>query len=185
MAVKLARTPAEAHLYMELQQCPTCGESDFDPDSAVIMYEGDLASRYRGECPRCGTPREFVFRLPADPELPDVYEPAFGTDGTPSELLDPGEWLWLSDLIASSSPAEPTGMDVEPRRAALLDLRTAAAAVTEVMKFVPDGEDRVPQDRFWSARGRDVYAAEPGRFRLGRLDVVHRTYRELADRFAD
>lgn len=184
MTVRLARTNAEAYIYMELTPCEVCGETDFDPISSVIMYEDDLASRYRGFCPRCGAERAFTFRIPDDPTLPDEEEPSFGGD-TPSELLDPGEWLWVADVIASASPAVPDGLSADERRETRLDLRTAAAAVSEVMKFVPAGEDRVPLSAFWSARGRDVYGREPGRFRLGRLDVVHRTYRDLADRFVD
>ena len=184
MSLRLARTNAEAHMYMELHPCESCGETDFDPVSSVIMIEGDLGSRYRGFCPRCGTQREFTFRIPDDATLPDEEEPSFGGDDR-SELLDPGEWMWVADVVASGSPANPDGLSAEQRRNTLLDLRTAAAAMSEVIKFVPDGEDRVPLTSFWSARGRQVYGQEPGRFRLGRLEVVHRAYRELAERFAD
>jgi hypothetical protein len=66
-----------------------------------------------------------------------------------------------------------------------LELRTAAAAVGEAAKFVPPGADTVPADAVWSPRGRAVYDDEPGRFRLSRLQVVQRTYRNIADRFQD
>lgn len=184
MTLRLARTNAEAHIYMELRPCEACGETDFDPVSSVIMAEGDLASRYRGICPRCGTQREFTFRIPDDATLPDEEEPSFGGDER-SELLDPGEWLYVADVVASASPANPDGLSAADRRNTRLDLRTAAAAMSEVMKFVPVGEDRVPLASFWSERGRQTYGEEPGRFRLGRLEVVHRAYRDLADRFAD
>jgi hypothetical protein len=71
------------------------------------------------------------------------------------------------------------------RRQARVDLRTAAAAVGEAVKFVPPGAEAVPADALWSARGRAVFEDEPGRFRRARLEVVQRTYRELAERFAD
>jgi hypothetical protein len=182
MTLALARSSAEAHLYMRLQPCDTCGETEFDPDSSVVMVDGELASRYSGACPRCGTIREFTFLLPDEVIFPDELEPEFGDD-RPSQLLDPGDWMWLADATAGAAPAEPTGLSEAERRDALIDLRTAAAAVGEVLKFIPDGADEVPSEAFRSARGRAVYAREPGRFRRGRLVVVRDTYREISDRF--
>jgi hypothetical protein len=184
MTLRLARTNAEAHIYMELRPCEVCGETEFDPGSAVVMYEGDLASRYEGVCPRCGNERTFLFRIPDEPLLAREDETEFGGD-EPSELIDAGEWMWLADLIASSSPAEPDGLDDDARRTVLLDLRTAAAAVSEVMKFLPLDGDTVPLNSFWTDRGRAVYGEQPGRFSRGRLEVVRTTYRDLAARFAD
>jgi hypothetical protein len=185
MPLRIARTNAEAHLYMELNPCDNCGETEFQPNSSVIVAEGDLASRYAGPCPRCGFQREFVFRIPEEVIFPDPEEPTFGDD-EPSALIDPGEWLWVADLIARSVPAEPEdGMSSDDRRQVRIDLRTAAAAVAEALKFAPPGSDAVPADAIWSPRGRALYDDEPGRFRKRRLDVVRQTYRRLADRFAD
>ncbi len=186
MALRLARTNAEAHLYMELTPCETCGEREFDPTDTIIVADGDLASRYSGTCPRCGVYREFVFRLPDEELIPDPEEPTFGADDGPSTLIDAGEWLWVADMIARANPAEPEdAMTADERRQVRIELRTAAAAVGEAAKFVPPGADAVPADAVWSARGRAVYQDEPGRFRLSRLQVVQRTYRGLADRFRD
>ncbi|GAA0901767.1 hypothetical protein [Virgisporangium aurantiacum] len=185
MPLRLARTNAEAHLYMELNPCENCGEREFEPTDTIILAEGDLASRYSGTCPRCGVYREFVFRLPDEVIIPDPEEPVFGDD-SPSTLIDAGEWLWIADLIARSTPAEPEdGMTPADRQQIRLELRTAAAAVGEAAKFVPPGADTVPADAVWSPRGRAVYDDEPGRFRLSRLQVVQRTYRNIADRFQD
>jgi len=184
MPLRIARTNAEAHLYMELNPCGNCGETEFQPSSAVIVAEGDLASRYAGPCPRCGFQREFVFRIPDEVIFPDPEEPVFGDD-QPSVLIDAGEWLWVADLIARNVPAEPEdGMTTDDRRQVRIDLRTAAAAVSEAMKFIPPGADTVAADGIWSARGRAVHDDEPGRFRRIRLDAVQRTYRRLAERFA-
>jgi hypothetical protein len=185
MPLQTARTNAEAHLYMELNPCDNCGESEFHPQNAVIVADGDLASRYSGRCPRCDVAREFVFRIPADVILPDLEEPVFGED-QPSELIDAGEWLHVADVIARSVPAEPAdGMTAEEQRLARIDLRTAAAAVAEAAKFIPPGLDAVPADAIWSERGQAVYDDEPGRFRRIRLEAVRDTYRRLADRFAE
>lgn len=184
MTLPLARTSAEAHVYMELQPCPACGEREFTPPSAVIEAEGDLASRYAGPCPRCDTRREFVFRLPQEVILPDEDNPTFG-DADPSELLDPGQWLWLADVFSSGVPAHPTDDLTAPdRRQIRHDLLTAAAAIDEVLKFLPSGGDAVPRTALWSETGHRVYEKEPGRFHRRRLEVVRRTYRDIAERFA-
>src|SRR5258705_10429949 len=104
---------------------------------AQAFHVLDLASRYAGPCPRCGTPRDFTFRVPQEVTFTDPDEPRFGDD-RPAELIDAGEWLWVADLIARNTPAGPEdGMTGAQRRQALLDLRTAAAAVGEAVKFVP------------------------------------------------
>jgi hypothetical protein len=184
MTLPLARTNAEAHLYMELHPCQTCGEGDFEPRSSVVFVDGDLASHYTGRCRGCGAAREFTFRIPQDVVLPDLEHPAFGEEQV-SQLLDPGEWLWLADVIARKTPAEPTGLSHDERRNARIDLRTAAAALDEAVKFVPEGADAVPGTACWSERGSQVYSDEPGRFRRIRLEAVARAYRDLAERFTD
>lgn len=183
MTQLVARSNAEAHLYMELHPCGGCGETEFAPPSSAMLVDGDLLSRFAGPCPACGTLREFTFRLPARPQFPDPDEPSFGA-AEPSVLVDAGEWLWLADLIASAIPAHPSGMTQEERDQAHFDLRTAAAAVGEAMKFLPPGADEVPAEALWNDRGRVLYQEQPGRFRRQRLASAQRGYRELAERFA-
>jgi hypothetical protein len=178
-----ARSNAEAHLYMELHPCDACGELEFAPGCSILMVDGELASRYAGPCPRCGTAREFTFRLPADATFPDEDEPVFG-DATPSELVDAGEWLWLADLIGGTIPAQPAGLTGDQREQARYDLRTAAAAVAEALKFIPPDADEVPAQALWHPRGRHLYQDQPARFRRHRLEAARRAYRDLADRFA-
>jgi hypothetical protein len=85
----VARTSLEAHLYMDLRPCG-CGVGRFGRASSVVeLPDGQLASRYAGDCAGCGSSREFVFRLPAEILSLAVGEIRFG--GTePSELLDSG-----------------------------------------------------------------------------------------------
>jgi hypothetical protein len=185
MTLRLARTNAEAHIYMELHPCDNCGEGAFAPDSVLVEVDGDLASRYAGPCPRCGIQREFLFRIPDEVIFPDEDRPTFG-DESPSELVDAGQWLWLADLMAKGVPAEPTEhMTGQQRRQARHDLLTAAAAVDQVILFVPAGGETVPQSAVWTETGHKVYIEEPGRFHRRRLSVVARTYRDLAERFRD
>ena len=63
-------------------------------------------------------------------------------------------------------------------------LAVAAAAIEEIVKFIPSGQDEAPADAFWSERGQGMRAAEPGRFQLDRLMIVRDTYRDLAAQHA-
>ncbi|GAA3155994.1 hypothetical protein GCM10020001_094890 [Nonomuraea salmonea] len=113
--------------------------------------------------------------MPERPTMPAGY-PTFGGP-EPSELLDAGEWLWVADLTAGNVPVDD---EAEAHRT----LSIATAAVEEVVKFIPPGADEVPDDGFWSQRGREMRAAEPGRFQLDRLLIVRDSFRDLAARHA-
>ncbi len=178
----LARTNLEAHLYMDLHPCE-CGATDFDRQSSVIEEGGDLASRYTGTCPNCGRTREFVFRLPADILVPTPGQPRYGGD-QPSELIDPGEWLAVADAYAKSAELPGPGMDERRREQSRIALARAAAALDEVLKFVPPGADAVPESAFWTERGRRVRAADPGRFGVTRVGAVRDAYRRMLDELA-
>jgi len=142
----------------------------------VIQAGNELASRYSGYARGCDTYREFVFRLPAQTILPQPEVIAFG-DGTPSELLDPGEWLWVADRYARASPSDVLGLDL-PARQRARNTATAAAAMDEVLDFVRAGDQAVPARAFRCQLGRDIDGREPGRFARDRL-VVRDTYRQI------
>ncbi len=175
----VARTRDEAHLYMDLHPCEACGSVDVAWDSALAAEDGAPARRYFGRCGGCGAEREFVFALPERPELPGPRDVVFfGSER--SQLLDAGEWLLVSDLCAQAGSV-PAGSERE-RAEARESMAIAAAAVAEVLKFVPPGGDDVPDGAFWSDRGRTVREQEPGRFRRRRLTIVGNTYRDALDR---
>lgn len=169
MAFAVARTRDEAYLYLELTPCRDCGSTEAPWEHALIEVDGELTISYAGTCAGCGAEREYLFGLPAR-ETPPVSWPTFG-GAEPSELLDAGQWLAVADRAAGSVPADPE----ETARV----LSVARAAVEEVIKFVPPGQDAVPEDEFWTPDGRQVRDSEPGRFRLDRLLVVRDTYHEL------
>ncbi|MRH88621.1 hypothetical protein GFY24_14410 [Nocardia sp. SYP-A9097] len=171
----LARTNAEARLYLSLQPCESCGESRCTFRSAVITVEGALASRYTGECPSCSARRVYEFRLPAEVLPPPAGSVRFG-EASPSELLDPGTWLWYSDVCIRQVPSTTATLDDRALKAARHTLATAIAAIDEVLKFIPDTEDRVPLSALTSADGLALYDREPGRFTRPRLEAVRDYY---------
>jgi hypothetical protein len=170
MTFSVARTRDEAHLYLDLHPCAECGSAETTWDNGLVGLGDEPASRYSGTCSGCGTHREFLFGLPEREVIPAGW-PTFG-GREPSELLDPGEWLWVADLTASNVPTDDSAA---ARRALLI----ATAAVEEVMKFIPPGQEDVPAEAFWSERGRELRDAAPSRFNLGRLLVVRDSYRSF------
>ena len=154
-----ARSSPECHLYMRLHPC-VCGEARLAGEHRVELRGGNLVAVYDGPCARCGAPRDFAFVL--DPEIPPGG--AYGGAGR-SAIIDPGEFIAVADEAARRN-----------------DLDGAIAALEEVLKFVPDGADRVPVEAFRRDGGLAAYEAEPGRFRRIRLEAVLATYRELRAR---
>ena len=163
----LARTPAEATLYMDIKACPACGGVGFSGTSVVMLQDGQVYERHTGTCEECGSPREFVFRMPPEPEL-RLGAADFGGPG-PSELLDPGEWMTVADVYAGREGG-----------ASKEDLEYAAAAAEEALKFVPPGSDEIPRHAFHSPVGRDAYARMPARYTRGRLTAIVTALREAA-----
>jgi hypothetical protein len=160
-----ARTNAEAHLFMDLRPCG-CGDLEFDRQSAVISDGGALCTRYAGPCRSCGAVRTFVFELPESirPIRRDQVE--FGGDD-PSRLLDPGEWMEVADYFARLEPCTRDTLDL------------ARAAVEEILKLVPAGADRVPDEVFRTERGRAVRDTDAGRFGRAELEAIVGSYRDL------
>lgn len=152
----LARTASECRLYIELNP-HECGEHTFQARSGVSRTAQGLVATYEGACPRCGEPRRFEFILDDHPTPPS---PAFGGPH-PSSLIDPGQFLLTATTLEASD-----------------DLAAAAAALDEVLKFIPHGEDRVPASAFTSLEGKDAYRSEPARFERGQLDAVLAAVRE-------
>ncbi|WP_244368076.1 hypothetical protein [Micromonospora echinofusca] len=178
MAPPLARNAVEAHLHLALHPCP-CGETEFGATSSVRAAGGDRLVRYAGRCVSCGRDRAVEFRLPAEPTVPADGDWADGPE--PSELIDAGQWRWLADRYGDL-PVDLDGYSGPAREQARADLSAARAALDEVLKFLPDGADEVPESAFWSPLGRQVRADEPGRFRRVRLLAARDGYDRLLAR---
>ncbi|MEV6349481.1 hypothetical protein [Actinoplanes sp. NPDC051851] len=182
MRIPFARTSAETNLFMELNPC-SCGNGAFPGRQlpwgiSVLEVSRQLTVRYDWDCPGCGTHREFDFRTPKDPEpFPRPGEQFRWGDGTtPSELLDPGEWMLVADRYAGSVRL------TDPDRR--VHCAMAAAAVDEVLLFVKRrlvGAHAVPRSAFWTPVGKARYEEMPFLFERPMLEVTRDTYRNLAN----
>jgi hypothetical protein len=140
--------------------CP-CGENDFDKDVEVMQSHSPRVVQYFGDCPRCGRYREFFFELEDPPEGdPDRF--LLGHGEAASTIIDAGQWLLVAEMsgqvlarVAESD--EPLVGEQIPAVHEMLLL--SAASVDEVLKFLPPGADRVPDDAFWTEQGLAVRGA--------------------------
>jgi hypothetical protein len=172
MPLPYARSIAEEHLYMRLHPC-RCGESQFANQHATIQTEQGLASEHYGSCVGCGQPRRFVFRLPGlAPQHTDRYG---GPD--PSQIIDAAEWRLVA--LAYVTYAHDVRDQPEEAREALM---SALGAYQEMLKFIPAGEQHMPDSAFFTERGRRLRAGEsPTVFTRTFLEVmVNGVRRDLA-----
>jgi hypothetical protein len=171
----VSRSTEESHLYMYLHPCE-CGEDDFDwRDHEIVSGNGWLVSIYSGECGRCRRPRSFEFALAPEPSPP---APSLG-GSKPSSIIDPGEFLETAQRLAAGVPADPAQVDDDEYHAARDALAFAVVSVEEVLKFLPDGADLVPEAAFRSELGRRLYRRSPEQFSRRRLTATLEDYRRL------
>ncbi|PBC62123.1 hypothetical protein BKI49_21320 [Streptomyces sp. Tue6028] len=178
----IARSTQEAHLYMDLHAC-ACGARDFEREHRLEERDGALVAVYEGVCPQCGRTRSFTFVM--SDELPPA-PPAFG-GAQPSRIIDPGEFLWVSDQVGTDSGLRLLNVPPTEQRDHRASFAYALAALDEVLKFLPEGAGEVPAERFTSDLGRELYRKDATRFSRARLlDNQARKQRILAgvDRFS-
>jgi hypothetical protein len=116
-----------------------------------------------------------------DPEVCAIGK--FG--GTkPSQIVDAGQYLAVADTAARAVSADVSGLDHLSRQRARALMLRAVAAIEEVLKLIPTGADRIAVDSLVSAMGKEMYLAEPGRFRKSRLEAVLGVYRDAVERLS-
>ncbi|OLE29397.1 MAG: hypothetical protein AUG44_04295 [Actinobacteria bacterium 13_1_20CM_3_71_11] len=168
MAIPRARSVAEAHLYLGLVPC-ACGEVDFDAGTEVLSHTPPVV-RYLGNCSRCGQFRGFILEIvnpPDDEDLPF----AFGYGAEPSTLIDAGIWLVVAQQLAEGAhEASVAGDEAAPLAHELMV--STAAAVDEIVKFLPDDAEAVPDEAFWTEGGRAARRAAPDWFTRAYLVVL-------------
>lgn len=162
---------------MDLHPC-ACGEFRFDRNSTLVEHGRGVISVYEGACENCGAVRRFEIRLPDEQPPAGGGGVIYGGD-EPSTIIDPGQFLQVADDHAAQAPRSLDGLDERQQRWARRDVQVALACVAEVVKFIPAGEDRVPETAFTSAEGRAVYEREPERLSRARLDSARDAYLEL------
>ncbi|WP_314221823.1 hypothetical protein [Streptomyces zaehneri] len=169
-----ARSSLEAHLYMDLHPCE-CGSSDFVRRHRLEQRGDDIVAVYEGPCAQCGRNRNFTFLMAEQIPPPP---PAFGGP-EPSEIIDPGEFAAVAADVAGRAGLKLLNSPESEHHRQRGAVAYAVAAVEEVQKFIPAGQDAVPASAFTSEVGRARYAKDPGKFRRDILDIELRLTRQI------
>ncbi|MFJ2566575.1 hypothetical protein ACIO02_27200 [Streptomyces sp. NPDC087568] len=178
----IARSTQEAHAYMDLHAC-ACGAAEFERQHRLEDRSGVLVSVYEGVCPQCGRTRSFEFTISEDRQ---PAPPAFGGPEA-SRIIDPGEFLWISDRVSAEAGLRLLNTPVAEHREIRPATAYAIAALEEVAKFLPEGADRIPEGRFTSERGREMYQQDPTRFTRKEISAALELKRRILadiDRFS-
>lgn len=166
MAELLSRSVHEQQAYLELHPCP-CGDRTVETWSGEAVHGVDGAHRsYAWTCRSCRTARRFTFYTPKDRRAP--ADRPYG-DGR-SAIIDPGEWLVVGERYAAIAAGR--AQSGEDRRMARW---LAPAAIREVLKFLPPGQDEVPATAFTSETGKQAQRTRPDAFHRAALE--HRAAR--------
>jgi len=136
---RFARTLAEAHLFLRTQRADLLGKRDVGPDSVDL-----LANTPEGR-------RVFAFSV----QDPMQVEPTRLGDGRSACLGPVALYLFASKVEDET----PTDMDIVPTARRLLyaqDLRLAAAAVEQALRFIPEGATHPELDASANALTRRI-----------------------------
>ncbi|MFE9563158.1 hypothetical protein ACFYM0_18855 [Streptomyces sp. NPDC006487] len=161
-----ARSSSEAHLYMDLHPCD-CGGADFERRHHLEQHGDDLVAVYEGVCRGCGRDRRFEFVMAVEIPPPP---PAYG-GAEPSEIIDPGEFSEVADRFGRWAGIGLLNSPESEHHKYRGAMASALAAVEEVFKFIPAGQDAVPASAFTSARGRARYEKDPENFTREILEI--------------
>jgi hypothetical protein len=96
----------------------------------------------------------------------------------PSQIIDAGEWRLISLAYMGKLDS------VQDRPAQLRGVyEVALAAYQEMLKFIPPGQQEMPDSAFFNPRGRQVRATEPRQsFTRSFLELmIHGLRRNLAE----
>ena len=163
--MKVARSSLECRLFIELDVC-ACGQTPGELAHRLVSRDEQLVALYEGSCARCGRSLAYAFALADEIVAADKFG---GME--PSQLIDAGQFLRESDRAVRSVVNAPAPQNV-------YWLGRAIACLEEVLKWIPDGEDRPPATAFLTEDGLRFSREEPGRFRRPRLRAVLAAYQE-------
>jgi hypothetical protein len=175
-----ARSLAECGLYLDLADCPLAGRRETIADAGP-----DVRVSYR-----CTRPdgREACFEFlvrKSDMAATSGEGPIrYGHDATASAIIDAGQYFGLAEGFAKAAPGSLDRLGKSDGLAALEIIERAAACMDEVTKFIPQGQEMVPESAFFTPAGRAVRNAQPaGRWSRPRLGAIGGAYRQIANRF--
>ena len=177
-----ARTAEEADLYVDLE-AEAQGEVPVSRKRRKTERRRETFFLYEVRC-KSGKLLEFEFREDGLPTpRPGLRRKVAYGGPQQSLLIDAGEWMKVADRHADRAPGSLAGLPERARREAKADMEIAVAAIEEVMKFLPDGADRVSSASLFSARGKAYFNKDVRRFRRDALSAQLEDFRGRLRRY--
>lgn len=181
-----ARSSLEVTYLLRFRGCPQCHERDLgSPRYLSYIASGTLepTGRFDVTCPKCGHQRSVRYRELRESPLAGPGDMG-GPD--PSQIISPHEFA--TELARCSRElGARTRADVP----LLLQLRAipfvwsphlnGQTCAEELAKFLPEGAERIPADRFVTDEARAYLAAHPEQFTRAYIESCVKHYTELGE----
>jgi hypothetical protein len=183
MTLPFARTYNEAILFIRLRPCG-CGEMEAAWQDVPVTAGERPMWYFTGECAGCGRRREFTICMPEGTTRRD--DVVYGDGEHPSEIIDPGEWLGVSDLYGQRAEEVLNDENFggsDDVNVVYFALSARVSALDETLKFLPPNTDVMPEWLCRSITGRAVYEANPNRFARDALLAERAALQANLDRF--
>lgn len=162
------RSSIELRLWIERHPCP-CGERSIEGFKHLSRWlpDGRFLQSESGSCPTCGRSRTVnaweIEREPFRSRLGDGYSaPAhfyIANVPVPSQVIGPHEFVDIA--LAYDPDLDPDTLPPGAFRDSLGRQCDALTALTELLKFIPDGADAVPDDAYVHGGWPEARAAHP------------------------
>ena len=110
----------------------------------------------------------------------------YGDGDEPSHVIDPGEWLGVSDLYGQRAEevlADENFGEPEDIGEVYYALAARVSALDEILKFMPANAEIMPEWLCRSITGRAVFEANPNRFSRDALLAERAALQANLDRF--
>jgi len=172
-----AQTQAEVSAYISLATSECAGSGSTVLETMSYSGDGDeWVAHYDLECLDCGLEWHFDVTVDPEPERVDGVPIQYRYDPEPSRLIDAGQWylVFVGGLAMARQVQEQQGpsgpFDVLGLGRMIDGFDYGRTALDEVLKFIPAGQDRVPDSAMWTDQGRWAYEEESAQFTRDRLE---------------
>jgi uncharacterized protein YjbI with pentapeptide repeats len=168
------RSTIELRFAAGLYPCPGCGSREVGEMKTYLS-----AGRYFAivSCPDCRSSRKLSFRMRSHPPSPSLERHELG-GSEPSSVIRPVQFVEELDRVSAGVVCEPEKLAPGEWYANLSAIYQASICIVELLKFIPDGADSVP-DSAHDKTGRADALTRPEKYRRARLASELDRYRDL------